>query len=131
MEDMREALRRRVEEVLASLAREEGVALPEGFQVLLERPRRAGQGDWACNAAMQLAKPFGCAPRDLASRLAEKLGRDELLAGAEVAGPGFLNLTLSPLWVGDLVRRVLDQGEDYGLVDEVLTRRPDESIQAT
>ena len=123
MEDMREVLRRRVEEVLASLAREEGVALPEGFQVLLERPRRAGQGDWACNAAMQLAKPFGCAPRDLASRLAEKLGRDELLAGAEVAGPGFLNLTLSPLWVGDLVRRVLDQGEDYGRVDVGRGRR--------
>ncbi|EFQ23463.1 arginine--tRNA ligase [Aminomonas paucivorans] len=117
MEDMREALQKKVEAVLASLAQEKGTALPEGFRVLLERPRRSGQGDWACNAAMQLAKTFSLSPRDLATQLAERLGKDDLLAGAEVAGPGFLNLTLSPVWVKELVGRILDQKEDYGRVD--------------
>ncbi len=72
----------------------------------LERSRREGQGDYSTNAAMLLAPVLGAAPRVIAERLAEDLARrlGEDLECAEVAGPGFLNLTLSGGWH----RRALD-----------------------
>ena len=72
----------------------------------LERPKRAGQGDYATNAAMLLAPALGAAPREIAGRLGEEL-TDRLgstLTGYEVAGPGFLNLVLSDDWHRDALR---------------------------
>jgi arginyl-tRNA synthetase len=91
--------------------------LPEGIdqsRVQVEPPREAAHGDMATNAAMVLAKAAGLQPRALAQALAQKLSADELVASAEVAGPGFINLTLRPsAWVGEL-RAVLAAGSDYG-----------------
>ena len=68
----------------------------------------------ATNAAMVLAKDAGKKPRELAEAIAAKLRADDLVAKAEVAGPGFINLTLKPsAWIGAL-RAVLSEGADYG-----------------
>jgi len=91
--------------------------LPAGLDlagVAVEPPRDQGHGDMATNAAMVLAKPAGMAPRAIADALAVRLMEDPRVAGADVAGPGFLNLRLEPAaWQG-LVREVLVQGTAYG-----------------
>ena len=97
----------------------EGV-LPEGLDlsnVAVEPPRDPAHGDMATNAAMVLAKPAGAKPRDIAGALAERLGADPRIAMAEVAGPGFINLRLSPaVWQG-VVRRTLEEGAGFGRSD--------------
>jgi len=94
-----------------------GGVLPAGLDlaaVAVEPPRDAGHGDMATNAAMVLAKPAGMQPRAIADALAARLMEDPRIAGADVAGPGFLNLRLEPAaWQG-LVRAVLEQGPGYG-----------------
>jgi len=95
-------------------------SLPAGIdqsRVLVEPPREAGHGDMATNAAMVLAKDAGRKPRELAETIAEKLRADDLLAKVEVAGPGFINLTLKPAaWI-DALRAILAAGRDYGRSD--------------
>ena len=91
--------------------------LPAGIdqsRVQVEPPREASHGDIATNAAMVLAKDAGRKPRDLAEALAARLRRDHLIAKAEVAGPGFINLTLVPSAWSDALRAVLAAGADYG-----------------
>jgi len=92
-------------------------ALPGGLDlgaVAVEPPRDAGHGEMATNAAMVLAKPAGMQPRAIADALALRLMADPRVAGADVAGPGFLNLRLKPVaWQG-LLRDVLVQGAGYG-----------------
>ncbi len=86
-------------------------------RVLVEPPREASHGDMATNAAMVLAKGAGRKPRELAEAIAEKLHGDPLLARVDVAGPGFINLTLAgEAWAEEL-RSVLARGEDYGRSD--------------
>ncbi len=83
-------------------------------RILVEPPREASHGDMATNAAMVLAKAAGRKPRELAEALADKLRRDPLLARVDVAGPGFINLTLkTQAWIEEL-RSVLLRGEAYG-----------------
>jgi arginyl-tRNA synthetase len=92
-------------------------ALPPAIdqsRIVVEPPREAAHGDMATNAAMVLAKDAGKKPRELAEAIAAKLRADDLVARAEVAGPGFINLTLKPsAWIGAL-RAVLSEGADYG-----------------
>jgi arginyl-tRNA synthetase len=92
-------------------------ALPAGAdksRIVVEPPRDAAHGDMATNAAMVLAKDAGLKPRVLAEAIAAKLGADELVAKVEVAGPGFINLTLEPsAWI-DALRAALAAGPDYG-----------------
>src|SRR5256714_10950699 len=91
--------------------------LPAGIdqsRIVVEPPRESAHGDMATNAAMVLAKDAGAKPRELAEAIAAKLRTDDLVAKAEVAGPGFINLTLKPsAWLGAL-RSVLAEGPDYG-----------------
>ena len=65
-------------------------------RVVVEPPRDPTHGDMATNAAMVLAKDAGKKPRDLAEAIAVKLRDDDLVAQVDVAGPGFINLTLKP-----------------------------------
>ena len=93
----------------------EGV-LPQGLPVeaiTVEPPRDRGHGDMATNAAMVLAKPAGLPPREIAEKLAAELAGDARIAEASVAGPGFLNLRLTPaVWQG-VVKAALTE-PDYG-----------------
>src|SRR5262249_11003719 len=65
-------------------------------RIVVEPPRESAHGDMATNAAMVLAKDAGAKPRALAEAIAAKLRGDDVVAKAEVAGPGFINLTLRP-----------------------------------
>jgi arginyl-tRNA synthetase len=94
--------------------------LPAGIdqsRIVVEPPRESAHGDMATNAAMVLAKDSGAKPRALAEAIAAKLRGDDLVAKAEVAGPGFINLTLKPAaWI-DALRAVLAIGANYGRGD--------------
>jgi arginyl-tRNA synthetase len=86
-------------------------------RIVVEPPRESAHGDMATNAAMVLAKDAGAKPRALAEAIAAKLRRDDLVAKAEVAGPGFINLTLKPAaWI-DALRAILAVGENHGRSD--------------
>jgi arginyl-tRNA synthetase len=105
----------RVHAICAALATEEN--WPEGIdfsRVVVEPPRDATHGDMATNAAMVLAKEAKAKPRDLAEKFAEKLRADDLIASVEIAGPGFINLTLEPQVWADALRTVLREGASYG-----------------
>jgi arginyl-tRNA synthetase len=105
----------RVHAVCAALASEGNWPAGIDFsRVVVEPPRDAAHGDMATNAAMVLAKEARAKPRELADRIAEKLRADDLITSVDVAGPGFINLTLKPsAWFEEL-RTVLREGEAYG-----------------
>ncbi len=87
-------------------------------QVMLERPKIAAHGDAATNLAMQLAKPLKRNPREVAETLCASLLADaelkDLLESAEVAGPGFINLTITDAARQAVVQQILAQGEQFG-----------------
>ena len=87
--------------------------------VHLERPARREHGDWSTNAALVNAKAAGRPPRQLAEELASRLREDppEHLADVEVAGPGFVNLRLSPAWLHAAMVDVVEQGDGYARCD--------------
>ena len=82
--------------------------------VTLDTPKDSSHGDLATNAAMVLAKPAGMAPRALAERIVPLLASDPNIARAEIAGPGFINLSLRQSFWPSVLRMVLEQGESYG-----------------
>lgn len=85
--------------------------------VTVEPPRDAGHGDLATNAAMVLAKPAGTKPRALATALAAELGTLDAVASVAVAGPGFINLTLTDQAWRDELAAIATAGADYGRSD--------------
>ena len=80
-----------------------------------ERPSRAGHGDWSSNAAMVYAKAAKVAPRELAEQITAHLENAEVphLERAEVAGPGFVNVHLSPSWLHEVLATVLEHGPEH------------------
>ena len=92
-------------------------ALPSGLdtaRVTVEPPRDPAHGDLATNAAMVLAKPAGTNPRALAELIAPRLAALDEVEGAEIAGPGFINIRLDrTVWEEEL-RAVLVAGDGYG-----------------
>jgi arginyl-tRNA synthetase len=91
----------------------EGAALPP---VSIERPARPEHGDYASNAAMQLAPLAREAPMRIAETLRRHLGTPDGVAEISIAPPGFLNLRLDPAWVGGQVASILQAGADFGRV---------------
>ena len=93
-------------------------ALPQGIErrnVTVEPPRDPSHGDLATNAAMVLAKGAGTNPRALAEAIKPKLEALPPVTSVEVAGPGFINIRLTPDAWRDELRTILRQGEEYGL----------------
>jgi arginyl-tRNA synthetase len=104
-----------VHAICSALASEGG--WPGGIdlsRVVVEPPRDAAHGDMATNAAMVLAKEAKLKPRDLAEQIAARLREDALIERVDVAGPGFINLTLKPSAWWDELRAVLRTGSSYG-----------------
>lgn len=83
-------------------------------QVHVERPRQREHGDWATNIALQLAKKAKVAPRVIADELAKRLSVTPGIAAVNVAGPGFLNITLDAAAAGELAKTILEAGAAYG-----------------
>jgi arginyl-tRNA synthetase len=85
-----------------------------GTAIELDRPTDPVHGDYATNAAMQLAPVQKRAPRELGEELAEAAAGLDDVERAEVAGPGFVNLWLAPAWYGEALAEMLEAGADYG-----------------
>ncbi|MEU3820575.1 ArgS-related anticodon-binding protein NrtL [Streptomyces sp. NPDC030392] len=100
-------------------------------RVTVERPRPGGRGDWATNAALQLARPAALPPRQVAEVLRERLLDAPGIERVDITGPGFLNLTLRPdarAAAGRLlVQRVREDGLRYGYGD-ALGRLPEAQV---
>ncbi|HEY5836646.1 ArgS-related anticodon-binding protein NrtL [Streptomyces sp.] len=107
----------------AVAAQELDVVVPE--KIVVQRPPRPGCGDYATTVALQLAGPAGRTPLEVAAILSRRLAKEPGIAQVEIAGPGFLNITLDARAYGDVVRQVRAQGGQYGygdgLADEPVT----------
>jgi arginyl-tRNA synthetase len=101
---------------LAGLSAEDAITLAGGVPetVTVERPRQKGHGDYATNVALQLAKQVGLPSRDLAFLVAGRLTGSDGIAGVEVAGPGFLNITVAVGAQGVVADDVVAAGAAYG-----------------
>jgi arginyl-tRNA synthetase len=106
-------------EALSSLVDEGALALPDGVpaEVTVERPRQKGHGDYATNVAMQLAKRAGTNPRAFGELLAARLADAEGISAVEVAGPGFLNISVEAGAQGQVAAEIVAAGPAYGHSD--------------
>lgn len=82
--------------------------------VLIERPKQVAHGDYACNLAMQLAKPLRKAPRDIAQALIASLPKSDVIDKVEIAGAGFINVFITTAAKQRVVHGVLQAGASYG-----------------
>jgi arginyl-tRNA synthetase len=114
MKEVSEFLKDLLLSAALDVARGKGLSLEEMPEVLLERPRHEGQGDWASNIAMLLAKPLKTKPRELAEVIVSKIGSDPHLEKMEVAGPGFINFFVTNLWVRDVLQTAVNEREKFG-----------------
>ena len=87
---------------------------PDLSRIVVEPPREASHGDLATNAAMALAKDVGMKPRDLAEKIAAELQKLPEVTKTEIAGPGFINLTLDPKVWRDALAFAVNEGADFG-----------------
>ena len=92
-------------------------------EVVVERPKNREHGDWATNVAMQVAGRFGLKPRDFAEILAPELEALDAVAKVDIAGPGFINITLNAAAAGELARTIVEAGDRYGAGDELAGQR--------
>ncbi|MCS4484084.1 arginine--tRNA ligase [Gleimia sp. 6138-11-ORH1] len=103
--------------VLVQAAQAQEIALAAAdipTEIVVERPRNKEHGDWATNIAMRLAKPAGTNPRALAEVISQRLKAETGIKAVEVAGPGFINITLDAASAGELARTILTAGSEYG-----------------
>lgn len=101
---------------LTALVADGTLALPGEVpqRVVVERPKSKEHGDYSTNVALQLAKRAGVPPRDLATRLAERLAESEGIESVDVAGPGFLNIRVAASAQGVVAAQVVEAGAAYG-----------------
>ncbi|GFZ94539.1 arginine--tRNA ligase [Nesterenkonia alkaliphila] len=83
-------------------------------EVRVERPKSREHGDWATNIALQLAKPARMNPRQLAEILATRLSEHAGISAVDIAGPGFINITLDAAAAGQLAQTIVEAGDSYG-----------------
>ena len=104
---------------LTSLSEAGRVTLPDGVPgtVVVERPRVKEHGDYATNVALQLGKKAGMNPRELAQLLADELATADGIAKVDIAGPGFLNITVEAGAQGQVAADVVAAGTAYGSSD--------------
>ncbi|WP_276828729.1 arginine--tRNA ligase [Bifidobacterium coryneforme] len=88
--------------------------VPAAENLAVMRPKDRSHGDWSTNIAMQLAKKAGMNPRDMGQALAEALAQADGISGVDVAGPGFINISLDSASAAAVVDTVLSEGRSYG-----------------
>jgi arginyl-tRNA synthetase len=87
---------------------------PAQAEIIIERPKLATHGDYACNLAMQLAKPLRKSPRDIAQALIAAFPQSDLIEKMEIAGAGFINVFITTAAKRHVVHGVLQAGAGYG-----------------
>ena len=88
--------------------------VPAAENLAVMRPKDRSHGDWSTNIAMQLAKKAGMNPREMGQTLAEALAQADGISGVDVAGPGFINISLDSASAAAVVDTVLSEGRSYG-----------------
>jgi len=101
--------------VLNELVAAGSLASFEFGELVVERPRNRDHGDWATNVAMQFAGKAGLKPREFADILAPALAAQSGVAKVDVAGPGFINITLVAGAAGEIAKQIVEAGEAFGL----------------
>ena len=111
-----EQLSTTIVDVLTTLTDEGLLTLPDGVpaNVTVERPRSKEHGDYATNVALQLAKKAGTNPRALAQLVSDRLLASESVTAVDIAGPGFLNITVAAEAQGKVAADIVAAGESYG-----------------
>jgi arginyl-tRNA synthetase len=111
-----EQLSQTIADALAALVDRGAITLPDGApgEVRVERPKSKDHGDYATNVALQLAKKAGIPPREFAELLATELKASDAIAAVDIAGPGFINITVETGAQGVVARSIVDAGETYG-----------------
>ncbi len=104
---------------IAALVADGEIAVEVPATVAVERPKSREHGDYATNAALVLAKQAGMAPRDLAALIRQRLLGSAGVAAVEIAGPGFLNVTVDRAAQGELARVIVAAADRYGHGDEL------------
>ncbi|MCU0277991.1 MAG: arginine--tRNA ligase [Candidatus Nanopelagicales bacterium] len=89
-------------------------------QVKVERPKNRDHGDYATNIALILAKQAGVPPRDLAAKIVALLQGNPGIAALDIAGPGFINITLAAESAGQIAASIVEQGSAYGSIDDLV-----------
>lgn len=120
-----EQLSWQIRAALQTLVERGDLTLTDGVPetVTVERPKVKEHGDYATNIALQLAKRAGTSPRDLADLVAAELGTADGVAAVDVAGPGFINVTVAAGAQGEVARQVVDAGPTYGVSDQLAGQR--------
>jgi arginyl-tRNA synthetase len=111
---IRESLESVLYQALKAAVEAGELPLNEIPQPSLERPREEGHGDWACTIAMRLAKAAHMNPRGIAQAIVDHLPENNLVESFEIAGPGFINLTLTNASFQAVVSEARQQGSDFG-----------------
>ncbi|WP_138315354.1 arginine--tRNA ligase [Rhodoluna limnophila] len=88
---------------------------PIPAEVVVERPKNRDHGDWATNVAMQLAGKFGMNPRAFAELLAAELSQASGVEKVDIAGPGFINISVSAAAAGELAKVIVEAGDTFGI----------------
>ena len=101
-------------QALLDVRRKQQVELPEAPDFVIERTRQKEHGDFATNAALVLCKPLGMKPRELAQAIVDHLPPSRHVEAVSIAGPGFINFTLSKSCLLGTLKRVLERGAEYG-----------------
>jgi arginyl-tRNA synthetase len=111
-----EQLSQTIADALAALVDRGAITLPDGApgEVRVERPKSKDHGDYATNVALQLAKRAGIPPREFAELLATELKASDAIAAVDIAGPGFINITVETGAQGVVARSIVDAGATYG-----------------
>ncbi|MFC7493726.1 MULTISPECIES: arginine--tRNA ligase [unclassified Nocardioides] len=114
-----EQLSTAIVDVLTTLSTEGAITLPDGVptNVTVERPRSKEHGDYATNVALQLGKKAGMNPRAFAELVQAALLRVDGIDAVDIAGPGFLNITVSAGAQGVVAARIVEAGATYGAND--------------
>lgn len=111
---IRESLESVLYQALKAAVEAGELPLNEIPQPSLERPREEGHGDWACTIAMRLAKAAHMNPRAIAQVIVDHLPANNLIESFEIAGPGFINLTLTNASFQAVVSEARQQGSGFG-----------------
>lgn len=111
---MKDQLKQIIEQSLLQLIAEKHLPEFDLPEIQVERSKDKSHGDFACNIAMMLARPAKMNPRQIATLLVDNLVKADFITGVEIAGPGFINFTLSADSAQQVVKQVLAQGPQFG-----------------
>ena len=112
--EIREQLEKIIDAAIEAARADGSLQMDEAPAAALERPRDEANGDWASTVAMRSAKLAKKNPREVAQAIVDHIPANDVIAGVEIAGPGFINIRLSDAVLQGVVREVRAEAEDYG-----------------